>query len=329
MNDKRRQSGHSSPFALALGAALLVAAAAGASACRDRSPDEPVPEEARRSRPALDDLDTSRVDSLSGAPGILDRESGTYGLTYPRDDLIVMVDGVRLTPEMGLTGWVVFDPVPGGAVLTAQLPLLADEVDPVISAALLYGVRVTALHAHFSGEEPRVRFLHLAGVGETDSLAAAVGAVLQTLEDVKGQPRLTLPSIDTATSTLDPALVDSVLGRRGEMRRGVYSLTIPRATRLDGYELGPASGIATRLTLVGGNDRALATGHLVVQEGELQAALRGLRAGGVRIASIADPLVGEEPRLAFVHFWAQGRAVDIARSIRDALDALQAPERAD
>lgn len=302
------------------GVALLLTAWVASSGCGPS--EEPDGGTAPSQRRTSDDLDPAIVDSLAGAPGIFDRESGTYGLALRRSDLLVTADGVRLTPRMGLAGWVVFDPVPGGAVLTAQLPLLADEVDPVISSALLHGLRITGLHAHFSREEPRVRFLHLTGIGETDSLAAAVGAVLQTLEDVKGQPLLTPPPIDPAASTLDPALVDSVLGLRGELREGVYVATIPRSTRLEGYDLGAASGIATRLTFVGGNDRAATSGHFALVESELQDVLRALRAGDIQIASIEDPLVGEDPRLVFVHFFGRGRAVDLARSIRDALDAV-------
>ena len=312
---------------IAGGAALLLTAWAGFSGCGP--PEEPDGGAALSERRTSDDLDPGLVDSLSGAPGIFDRESGTYGLALPRSDLLVTADGVRLTPRMGLAGWVVFDPVPGGAVLTAQLPLLADEVDPVISAALLHGLRVTGLHAHFSHEEPRVRFLHLTGIGETDSLAAAVGAILQTLEDVKGQPRISPPPIDPGASTLDPALVDSILGLRGESREGVYRVTIPRSTRFEGYDLGTAAGIATQLTFVGGNDRAATSGHFALVEPELQAVLRALRAGDIQIASIEDPLVGEDPRLVFVHFWGRGRAVDLARSIRDALDAVRRPDGGD
>jgi len=306
--------------------ALAVVVWAGLQGCGERPSEEPGPTTARTDRPS-DGLDTGVVDSLSGAPGILDRESGTYSLTIPRDDLIVTADGVRLTARSGLSGWVVFVPVPGGAVLTAQLPLLVDEVNPVISAALLHDLRVTGLHGHFSREEPKVRFLHLVGIGETDSLASAVGVVLQTLEDVKGQPRDPTAPIDPATSTLAPAPVDSVLGLRGEMRQGVYEVVVPRTTRLEGYDLGPASGIATRVTFVGGDDRAAVSGHFALVESELQGVLRALRAGGIEIASIEDPLAGEDPRLVFVHVWGRGRAVDLARTIREALDVMRtAPE---
>lgn len=303
-------------------AALLVAGAAGC----DRPPEETDTAGPEARRQPRGEFDATLVDSLSGAPGILDRSSGTYSLSIPREDLVVTVDGVRLTPRMGLSGWIVFDPLPGGAVLTAQLPLLEDEVNPVISAALLHGLQVTGLHAHFEREQPRVRFLHLAGIGETDSLASAVGAVLQTLRDVMGQPAVTPPPIDATSSTLDPGLVDSVLRSRGELRQGVYRIVLPRSTRLDDYELGSPSGVATEITFVGGNDRAVTGGHFALVEAELQPVLRVLRAGDIRIVSIEDPLVGEEPRLVFVHFWGRGRVVDLADALREALNVVQAPQ---
>ncbi|HEY7471690.1 MAG TPA: DUF1259 domain-containing protein [Gemmatimonadota bacterium] len=286
-----------------------------------RAPGDEPADGARPGARAPDGFDTAAVDTLPGAPGVLDRESGTYRLSIPRDDLVVTVDGSPLAPGTDLEGRVTLVPVPGGAVLTAELPMLVDEVNPVISAALLHNLAVTGLHTHFARDEPRVWYLHLAGIGETDSLAAGVGAVLRTLEDVKGQPRETPPVLD-ATTTLSPAAVDSVLRLRGQRRQGAYEFTLPRSTRFDGYDLDAASGISTRVTFAGSDARARAGGRFAVTQAELQPVLRALRAGGIDIFSIDDPLAGEEPRLYFVHFQGRGRAIDLARAVRDALDAL-------
>lgn len=293
-------------------------AAAGCGEPRDRETER---SETRPDAPGSEGFDAGAFDSLPWAPGVLDRESGTYRLSVPRQDLVVTIDGIRLASHTALEGWAAFKPVPGGAVLTAELPLLVDEVNPVISAALLHDLRVTSLHSHFSREEPRLWYLHLAGIDETDSLAAALGAVLQTLEDVKGQPREPPPPVDLTATMLDPAPVDSVLGIRGRMRQGAYEFTLPRSTRLEGFDLGGSSGIATRVTFAGGPARSVVSGSFALLEGELQPVLKALRAGGIEIASIDDALVGEEPRLVFVHFWGRGRAIELARAIRDALDA--------
>jgi hypothetical protein len=276
------------------------------------APESPVPGSAG--------FDSRAFDSIPWAPGVLDRETGTYRLAVPRQDLAVSVDGVRLAAHTAAEGWVAFKPVPGGAVLTAELPLLVDEVNPVISAALLHELRVTSLYSHLSREVPRLSYLHLAGVGETDSLAAAAGAVLQTLEDVRGQPREPPPPFDPTATAFDPAPVDSILGVRGRMRQGAYEITLPRSTRLEGFDLGAASGIATRATFAGGPDRAVVSGSFALLESELQPVLRALRAAGIEIAAVGGSLVGEEPRLVHVHYWGRGRADGLARGIRDALE---------
>ncbi|CAN5900032.1 DUF1259 domain-containing protein [soil metagenome] len=273
-----------------------------------------------RPEPGSTGFDSRAFDSIPWAPGVLDRETGTYRLAVPRQDLVVSVDGVRLAPHTTAEGWVAFKPVPGGAVLTAELPLLVDEINPVISAALLHELRVTSLHSHLSREVPRLSYLHLAAVGETDSLAAAAGAVLQTLEDVRGQPRDPPPPFDPTTTAFDPAPVDSILGVRGRMRQGAYEITLPRSIRLEGFDLGVASGISTRATFAGTPDRAVVSGSFALLESELQPVLRALRAAGLEIAAIGGSLVGEEPRLVHVHYWGRGRADDLARGVRDALE---------
>jgi hypothetical protein len=287
--------------------------------------ESPAPDEAPAARAAArggEGLDPAAFDSLPWAPGALDRSTGTYRLSVPRPDLVVTVDGVRLASHEAVEGWAAFKPIPGGAVLTAELALLADEVNPVLSAALLHDLRVTALHPHFAREEPRLHFLHLAAIGETDSLATAMGAVLQTLEDVRGQPREIPPPADPALATFYPAPVDSILGVRGRMRDGAYEITLPRSATLEGFDLGEPSGIASRVTFAGGPFSAVVRGRLVVLEEELQPVLKALRAAGIEIASIDDAAMGEEPNYVYVHLWGRGSATALAQAIRDALDVI-------
>jgi hypothetical protein len=301
------------------GALVVLVALAPAAGCAEPPGGDAEPP-GSRPEPGSAGFDSRAFDSIPWAPGVLDRETGTYRLAVPRQDLAVSVDGVRLAAHTVAEGWVSFKPVPGGAVLTAELPLLVDEVNPVISAALLHNLRVTSLYSYLAREVPRLSYLHLAAVGETDSLAAAAAAVLQTLEDVRGQPREPPPSFDPTATAFDPAPVDSILGVRGRMRQAAYEITLPRAVRLEGFDLGAASGISTRATFAGGPDRAVVSGSFALLESELQPVLRALRAAGLEIAAVGGSLVGEEPRLVHVHYWGRGRAGDLARGIRDALE---------
>lgn len=299
----------------------FVAPVLAIASCGDSTPRAEAPVSTADARD-LEGLDRAVFDSLPWAPGSLDRATGTYRLPVPRPDLVVTVDGVPLSARGAAAGWVAFKPIPGGAVLTAEIPLLSDEVNPVLSAALLHDLRVTALHAHYMREEPRLLFLHLTAIRETDSLASAMGAVLQTLEDVRGQPREMPPPIDPASVAFYPAPVDSILRVRGRMQDGAYEISLPRTATLDGYELGESSGIASRLTFAGGPSSAVVRGRLALLEEELQPALKALRAGGIEIASIDDAAMGEEPNYVYVHLWGRGSATALARAIRDALDRI-------
>jgi hypothetical protein len=306
-------------LAVLRGALVVLIALAPAAGCAE-PPAGDAEAPGSRPEPGSTGFDSRAFDSIPWAPGVLDRETGTYRLAVPRQDLAVSVDGVRLAAHTAAEGWVSFKPVPGGAVLTAELPLLVDEVNPVISAALLHDLRVTSLYSHLAREVPRLSYLHLAAVGETDSLAAAAAAVLQTLEDVRGQPREPPPLFDPTATAFDPAQVDSILGVRGRMRQAAYEITLPRSVRLEGFDLGAASGISTRATFAGGPDRAVVSGSFALLESELQPVLRALRASGLEIAAVGGSLVGEEPRLVHVHYWGRGRAGDLARGIQDALE---------
>ena len=95
-----------------------------------------------------------------------------------------------------------------------------------MSAALDNGLEVTALHNHFFCEEPRVMFIHIGGMGDDATLAAAVGKVFAQMKEHPTPPRL---AIDPAKSTLDPARIEAVLGRKGESAKG--STRSPSAAR--------------------------------------------------------------------------------------------------
>ena len=59
-------------------------------------------------------------------------------------------------------------------------------------------------------------------------------------------------------------------------------------------------------------------------EPELQPVLKAMRHEGINIVAIHQHMTGEEPRILFLHYWAKGKATDLAHSLRLALDAQAA-----
>lgn len=61
-------------------------------------------------------------------------------------------------------------------------------------------------------------------------------------------------------------------------------------------------------------------GDLVLRDTEVAPVMERLLAGGVEITALHNHLLGESPRLFFLHFWGYGGASELARGIRAALE---------
>ena len=263
-------------------------------------------------------LDTARIEQLTGAHGKLDRKEGVFKVSVPRSDLTVMVGGVKLTPPSGLTSWAAFEPAGSGVMVMGDMVLTEDQVNPAMSTALENGLEVTALHNHFLGESPRVMFMHIGGSGSLEPLAEAVGKVLAQTK----APGVPLPTaeIDPAQTQLDPEKIASTLGHRGDLSGGVYKVTIGRTARMHGHPVGSTMGVNTWAAFSGTDDRAVVDGDFAMLESELQPVLKALRHADIQIVAIHQHMTGEAPRVMFLHYWGIGRAEDLARGVRTALE---------
>lgn len=266
-------------------------------------------------------LDTSRIETLTGAKGKLDEKAGVFKVSMPRSDLDVRAAGVRMTPPMGLTSWAAFQRSGAQTMVMGDMVLLEDQVNPVMSAALDGGLEVTALHNHFLWETPRVMFMHVGGMGSEEAMAAAVGKVFAKIQETSGGKGET-PSadLDPAKTTLDPAKIENVLHEKGTLADGVYKVTIGRTARMHGAVIGTTMGVNTWAAFVGSDDRAVVDGDFAMREAELQGVLKALRGAGIDIVSIHQHMTGESPRVMFLHYWGVGSTAELARGLRTALD---------
>src|SRR5207237_2839157 len=126
---------------------------------------------------ALATLDTAKIDNLTGLKGKLNEKEGVYKVTFPRNDVKVVVDGWTMPPFMGLGTWAAFTATKDGAMVMGDTVLFEDEVNAAMSAALDNGLSVTALHNHFFFDHPKVYFMHIEGEGPLEKLASAVKKV--------------------------------------------------------------------------------------------------------------------------------------------------------
>ena len=266
-------------------------------------------------------LDTARIEQLTGLKGSYDAKEGVFTVRYPRDDLDVNAGGIHITAPFGLTAWAAFTRIGPHVTVMGDMVMLEDQVNPVMSVALDSGLQVTALHNHFFWETPRVVFMHIGGMGAEEELARAAGKVFAKIKDTAGGRGETLRTqIDPAKSTLNPDRIAEILGVKGDLAKGVYKVTVGRATSMNGHDMGKSMGVNSWAAFSGSDDRAVVAGDIAMHEDELQSVLKTLRANRISIVAIHNHMTGESPRIVFLHYWGIGSTRDLATGVKAAFD---------
>jgi hypothetical protein len=265
-------------------------------------------------------LDTAKIEQLTGGKGELNTQEGVFKVSVPRSDLAVTVAGVKMTPPLGLTSWAAFQPMGSQTMVMGDLVLLEDQVNPVMSAALTNGIEVTALHNHFFWDSPKVMFMHIGGMGSTEALAGAVGKVFATIKETSGgKGSVPHAELEPAKTSLDPKVIEEILGVKGQMANGVYKVTIGRTTKMHDHEVGNTMGVNTWAAFVGSDDTAAVDGDFAMLESELQPVLKALRGAGINIVAIHHHMAMESPRVLFLHYWGVGPTRALATGLKAAL----------
>ena len=268
------------------------------------------------------ELDTARIDQLTGLKGKMNEKERAYKVTFPRDDVKVVVDSWTMPPFMGLGTWAAFAPTKDGAMVMGDTVLFEDEVNAAMSAALDNGLNVTALHNHFFFDHPKVYFMHIEGEGEVDKLAGAVRKVYDAAKQIRAanpQPKdsfgaARLPEKNSITA----APLNDIFGAQGELKDGMVKFTFGRPATMHGVKIDNTMGVNTWAAFAGSDDDAVVDGDFAVTEDELQPTARSLLKERINIVAIHQHMTHEQPRMMFFHYWGRGRAKDLAQAIKGA-----------
>jgi hypothetical protein len=165
-------------------------------------------------------------------------------------------------------------------------------------------------------------FMHIGGMGDETTLATGVGKVFAKLYETEGGKGEQPAKIDIgpSRSKLDVAKLDAAFATKGEYKDGVYKATFGRTTKMGDTDVGNAMGVNTWAALVGTDDTAVIDGDFAMLESEMQTVLKTLRKANIDIVAIHQHMTGEQPRIMFLHYWGVGRAEDLAKGVKAALD---------
>jgi Domain of Unknown Function (DUF1259) len=247
-----------------------------------------------------------------------------YKVSLLRSDLQVTAGGVQIKPALALGGWVAFKQMGNQAMAMGDLVLTEDEVMPVMTKLQEGGVEQTALHNHVLHESPRVMYMHIHAAGDALKIAKAIHDALSLSKTPLTAPPAA-PAGGDQDLGIDTKQLDQTMGQTGKVNGGVYQYSIPRGEAVtdDGMEVPPSMGVATAINFQPtGGGKAAITGDFVLTASEVNPVIKALRDNGIEVTALHSHMLTENPRLFFMHFWANDDAQKLARGLRAALDKV-------
>src|SRR5437899_98950 len=219
-----------------------------------------------------------------------------------------------------------------GGMVMGDLVLTDNEVNAVMTKLAAGGIEVTALHNHLLRNQPFTMYMHVLGTGDPVKLAAALHAALAAsktplaaaVSGSSAQPGAAAPAAPPPID-LDTAPLDKLLGAKGTNNGGVYQFGIARAEPVKdgGMAIPPAMGSANAINFQPtGGGKAAITGDFVLVAKEVAPVMKALRDNGIEVTGLHNHMLGDEPRLFFMHFWANDDAKKLATGLKAALSHI-------
>ena len=263
------------------------------------------------------------VEDALGRKGSM-QPGDVFKFSMPRSDLKVTVAGTPVKAGLALGSWLAFKKAGNDAIVMGDLVLTESEVEPVMMKLQQEGIEQTALHNHLLNESPRIMYMHVAGHGDPAKLAAALKDALALTKTPAAAPA---PASQQQNLGIDTSQIDTTLGYQGKSNNGIYQFSVPRAETIHDMdtEIPPSMGTATSINFQPtGNGRAAITGDFVLLGSEVNPVIKALRDNGIQVTAVHTHMLTEDPRLFFMHFWANDDAVKLAKGLRAAIDKTNA-----
>jgi hypothetical protein len=267
------------------------------------------------------EIDWSAVEQALDKTGQM-MPGDVFRINMPRTDLKVTVEDVPVKAGFALGSYAAFKPMDddtGSAMVMGDLVLLDEEVQGVMSGLFDNGLQVTALHNHLNQVSPHVMYMHYEGLGDPVQLASALHAALGASKTPFGPT----PPATSGGPRLDADTIQSILGRTGQVNNGVLNIGVPRSETIteNGMKLEPAMGVTTAINFQptdGG--KAAITGDFVLIGDEVNPVASTLKSNGIEVTAIHSHALADQPRLFYMHFWANDDPAKLATALRSALD---------
>lgn len=259
--------------------------------------------------------DWSQVQKVFGRKGI--QQGDVLRINFLRKDA-AKVNGMKVDPHLVLGGFASFTPMHDHTMLMCTMVLLENEVEPVIEKLIANNIEVMSIHNHLLNENPRIIFLHCMGHGDAVKLAKGYKdalSVTKTPLEHQASP---------AKSNFDWHNVEAIIGFDGKKHGDLIMFSIPRADKIYEMdtELVPLAGVGQSLMIQKIGSKLVSIGDFVVTPEEVNPVLKALTKNGIKVTSIHNHMLDENPRTYCLHYWAYDTPEKVAKGLRAALDKV-------
>ncbi len=258
--------------------------------------------------------DSSKLEKIMGKKGIV--KDNIVRFNFPRTDLDVKVGDITIEPAFALTTWVAFQTMMKTSMVMGDLVLLENEALKVIPSLISSGIHVTAIHNHLLTEKPKIIYSHIEAVGNAEQLCEKIKNILS----LTNTP-LTNSSQSNNNIEIDWSNVEKTIGYTGNKNGNIISFGIPRKETIKENKmiLPPIMGTAISINFQKVGDSAIVTGDFVLLAKEVEPVEDALTKAGIVVTALHTHMITEQPKLYFMHFWANSDPVKLADGLKTAI----------
>src|ERR1044071_8722092 len=161
--------------------------------------------------------------------------------------------------------------------------------------------------------------------------AAAIFLALSAVVLMTGTARSSSPQQQPATPAEWKA-VEQAIGKAGAMQAGdVFKFSFPRSdlkVTVRGVAIKPALALGAWIAFKKMGDDTMVMGDLVLTEDEVSPVMFKLQQGGIEQSALHNHVLGESPRVMYMHISAHGRAAGLAETLGRVMEMIGTPMNA-
>ncbi len=153
-------------------------------------------------------------------------------------------------------------------------------------------------------------------------------------------PHKILPELSTGTKTdfkkitYLPESIENIFGKIPSKENGFYKFSFPRQdfnVMLEGVKIDPRFAFTTWFAFMpqdSAGSSGMLMGDMVLLESEFKNVLKKLEEKSLDIAAIHNHLLGEKPKIMYLHVMSMGKPLDLFNSLKEVLSITATPLKA-